>query len=131
MFKTGDSTVNTALRILHTVRDFNNHHYDGVRLFSLDLSKAFDRLLHQVIINQIKQINPGVNTHVVIWLKSFLSDRVQIVSYQNELSKPASINQGVPQGTVLGPPSFNMSFDDLKCLYENACLVKFADDIIR
>ena len=21
-----------------------------------------------------------------------------------------------------------MSFDDLKCLYENACLVKFADD---
>ena len=73
-------------------------------------------------------MNPGFNTRVVNWLKSFLSDRVQIVSYQNELSKPASINQGVPQWMVLGPPSFNMSFDDLKCLYENACLVKFADD---
>ena len=62
------------------------------------------------------------------WLKNFLSDRLQIVSNQNELSKPDSINQGVPQGTVIGPPSFNMSFDDLKCLYEKACLVKFADD---
>ena len=81
-----------------------------------------------IILCQIKQTNPGVNTHIVNWLKGLLSDRVQIVSFQNELSKPASINQGVPQGRVLGPPSFNMSFDDLKCLNENACLVKFADD---
>ena len=116
MFKTGGSTVNAALRILHTVRDFDTHHKDGVRLFSLDLYKAFDRVPHYFIISQIKQIKPGVDTHVATWLKGFLSDRVQIVSYQNELSKPASINQSVTQGTVLGPSSFDMSFDDLKCL---------------
>ena len=54
-FRTGGSTVNAALRILYTVCDFDTHHYDRVRLSSLDLSKAFDRVPHHFINSQISR----------------------------------------------------------------------------
>ena len=47
------------------------------------------------------------------WFKSYLSNRNQYVSVNGFDSGLASINCGIPQGSVLGPPVFLLSINDL------------------
>ena len=42
------------------------------------------------------------------WMSSYLCDQQQIVTVNGELSKPAVLKYGVPQGSVLGPKSYTM-----------------------
>ena len=69
-----------------------------------------------------------MNPYFVNLIRSFLMHRKQFVVYENHRSSTSSTNSGVPQGTVMGPPCFNLSYDDCQVTQTLATFAKFADD---
>ena len=92
----------------------------------LDFAKAFDKVDHQILLQKIKNI--GIGGKLFDWIRSFLSNRNQVVVVDGVLSFLALVISGVPQGTVLGPLLFLIYLNDIAdCL--KYCKIKcFADD---
>ena len=60
-------------------------------------------------------------------IKAFLSQRTQVVKVNGEISSPAAVSSGIPQGSVLGPILFVLYINDLPDgISSNISL--FADD---
>ena len=75
-------------------------------LVLLDLLAAFDTISHQHLIDLLaKKFKIGGT--VLLWIRSYLSDRSYCVKIDSDLSKPICSKIGVPQGSVLGPILFN------------------------
>ena len=75
--------------------------------FYMDLSKAFDSLGHDVLLNKLTYY--GVKNSANDLLRSYLSNRKEYMYGQIDdiSSSIVSINTGVPQGSILGPLLFN------------------------
>ena len=77
----------------------------------LDLSKAFDSISHEILIEKLKCLGfDGTSTQLI---RSYLKDRTQKVVFSGNESDWILLNRGVPQGTVLGPILFNIYVNDL------------------
>ena len=98
-----------------------------IDIFHLDFSKAFDKVPHERLLEKVRA--KGVGVELLGWLRDWLTGRKQKVLCEGHLSTECSVKSGVPQGTVLGPPLFNIFIDDID---EAASLInlllKFADD---
>lgn len=76
----------------------------------------------------MKSLN--LNPYIVNWTINVLSGRQQRVIVDDVTTQFLPINQGVPQGTVLGPILFSLMINDLKAVDpERNILIKFADDM--
>ena len=103
---------------------------DYARIFSVDLSNAFDKVRHSLIISTLTE-DEELDPAVVDWCANFPSCRQQRVSLNGKLSSWRSVNLGVPQGTVHGPIFFNCTTNKLLIpphLTGRNFLLKFADD---
>ena len=96
----------TELQLLHTVHDFTSSLNEKVQIDTvlLDLSKAFDKVVHRYLILKLEYY--GVRHQISQWILSFLSGRTQYVICNGSQSSPIDVISGVPQGTVLGPLLF-------------------------
>ena len=70
-------------------------------LILLDYSRAFDTLNHEILKSMYGYA--GFSNEATTLLTNYLHGRMQAVYYGGKLSNFESTNNGVPQGTILGP----------------------------
>ena len=70
----------------------------------LDLSKAFDTVNHSILFDKLKHY--GIRGLAFEWVKSYFSNRLQFIQFNDCFSASKNISCGVPQGSILGPLFF-------------------------
>ena len=81
---------------------------DGKKIpfsISLDLSKAFDTLNHDILLTKFRYYT--IEVVALNWFQSYLTKLTQCVQYNDTSSSIREIETGVPQVSILGPLLFN------------------------
>lgn len=124
-FRSGHSTALAVSLFIERIYDALDENEYAIGLF-LDLSKAFDTVNHNILIRKLSYY--GIRGLPLQWIRSYLSNRKQYVSYNGHDSNLHDIECGVPQGSILGPLLFLIYINDL--CYQSDVLynILFADD---
>ena len=80
-------------------------------LVFFDAKKAFDTVWHIGLLH--KAIKDGLPGRIIRFLLTWLSNRALRLHVGQTLSKPVSLNSGVPQGSVLAPLTWNYYTGDV------------------
>ena len=95
-------------------------------LILLDLSKAFDCVIHQRLLQKLSAV--GASPASVSWFQSYLTGRTQSVRIDSVLSDPLLITHGVPQGAILSPLLFCTYLNDLPAAPQFCQLESYVHD---
>lgn len=132
-FRKMRSTSLSIFTFLHRLCEDVNLKKDTTALF-LDMSKAFDCVVHSVLLKQLD--NYGIRGIANDLIYSYLTDRKQalcVTMFDNKCLQEAKSTYltnilGVPQGSVLGPLLFIIYINELPCLTKHLPIM-FADDV--
>lgn len=92
----------------------------------LDYSKAFDTANHRLILAKLKHF--GFHADALAWVTSYLGNRKQKVRTDTD-SDWESIQNGVPQGSILGPLLFTVLVSDISECVTAGNYHTYADDV--
>lgn len=123
----GKGTVMATTSIYLNCLKFLDQKSGCIRMATIDLQKAFDRLTHFSIVQACIRFELSKNlTNLIV---SFLTNRRQRVLLNQTFSSWTCVTSGVPQGSVIGPILFCMLMDDLDPVCPNSIYIKYADDL--
>ena len=130
------SSHQSGNKLLHSTETLNIYTTDLIlkamdkkeisALVLLDLSKAFDSICHEKLIQKLSAV--GASPAVVQWFRSCFSDRTQSVRIHSVLSDPLPITHGVCQGAILSPLLFCIYLNDLPGAPKFCQLKSYVDD---
>ena len=100
---------------------------DRTVLLQIDLSKAFDMVSHDKLLNDLNQSD--LPEPLKRWFCCYLKGRQCKVNFRNTTSKCRNVRAGVPQGAVTSPILFNFYLRNLPSPPANVKIVQYADDI--
>ena len=105
-YKSSHSTETALLKIQNDIA-FSVDSGKAVALTLLDLSSVFDTIDHSLLYDCLHDWF-GLDGTVLLWIKSYLSNRKQKIKIGDSLSEAVILPFRVPQGSVLGPLPFTL-----------------------
>ena len=124
-FRKGISSQHSLIIMIEKIRKIlDKGGYAGVLL--TDLSKAFDCIVHDLLIAKLNAY--GFGYEALTFINNYLSDRKQRVRVNTTCSPWKDILYGVPQGSILGVLLFNININDIFLFCEHSNITNYADD---
>ena len=126
-YRKNHSTEEAATKLCDDIRRHANNGCLVGAVF-VDLRKAFDTISHGNLTQKLWSY--GVRSTELEWFTSYLFNRRQKIHIEEQLSKEQPLTSGVPQGSILGPLLFFISFNDLRDSITFSSLIMYADDTV-
>ena len=92
----------------------------------IDLKKTFDTIDHTNLIRKLEFY--GIRGLAGKWVSSYITARLQYVSFDGVNSDVKQVLYGVPQGSILGPKLFILYINDICKISSVLNFILFADD---
>ena len=120
---------NTEITVLHILNDVyqNVDIRNATSLTCLDLSSAFDCVVHSLLLNKLRKLKLSANFMSV--LTSYFTNRTQFVKIGSSISQLLKVIFGVAQGGVLSGSLFNFYINSINLLPLHSTLTLYCDDI--
>ena len=125
-FCQGYSTEMAVADLCSTLQRNNDDGYFTCSIF-VDLSKAFDTVNHNILLNKLEKY--GIRNNMYQLLCSYLNNRKEYTECNNVKSDLKTVLCGVPQGSTLGPLLFYLYINDLP-LHTKFHVHLFVDDTV-
>ena len=123
---TKHSTIHPIIQLLNYCAEYNNKPRTEITLgIFYDLSKAFDVISHDMLLNKLNTY--GIRRNANNLFVSYIANRSQFVDIDGHSSSLLNIQSGVPQGSIIGPLLYFIHVNDIP----NSCtgnILLFADD---
>ena len=124
-FRKKHSTEHAAIELIDRLMDEIDKKNIPIAIF-LDLSKAFDTLNHNILLQKLKYY--GFKDSAISLMQSYLVNRKQYVEIEKIKSKTTTLITGVPQGSILGPLLFIICMNDINQASNVFKFILYADD---
>ena len=119
------STITNLVSVTHFIANTMDHGGQTDIIYT-DLSKAFDRLDHGLLLQKLSDF--GLSLDFLSFFESYLVNRTLNVKYHGFSSIEVLATSGVPQGSVLGPLLFIIFINDI-CQDIQSNVLLYADDL--
>ena len=124
-FQNAHSTEHAILQLVNQITETFSQGKYTLGIF-LDVSKAFDTVNHNILREKLKAY--GIQSENLKWFRSYLSNKKQLILYDDFKTEVKIFKCGVPQGSILEPLLFLIFVNDLSNLTKVLDLVLFTND---
>ena len=120
---------NTEIAVAHILNDVYQSvdRRNATSLTCLDLSSAFDCVIHSLLISKLKKLKLSPNFIKI--LSSYFQNRTQFVKIGDYFSNLINVIYGVAQGGVLSGLLFNFYINSINLLPLHSVLSLYCDDM--
>ena len=124
-FRPKHSTEYTALELIDRIINKMDLNEIPIDIF-LDLSKAFDKIDHTILLHKLKYY--GLEQSTLGLIESHLKNRKQYTEIEESKSEILPLTIGVPEGSILGPLLFIIYINDFSESTKKFDFIIYADD---
>ena len=126
-FRKQRSTSHAISQVLHQIYSNMNRSAITAAVY-IDFSKAFNCVQHSTLLCKLGKMNLSPKT--IQWIASYLVGREQRTLVNGTHSTSLPVNQGVPQGSVLGPLFYIIYSNDIIEKVKKSGFTFYADDTV-
>src|ERR1043165_1332461 len=124
-FRKDHSTFMAVMEMYDKILEARDNGHFSIGIF-LNLSKAFNTVNHEILISKLNHY--GIREICLNWIRDYLRNRKQCISYNGHASSMLDVKCGVPHGSILGPLLFLIYVNDISHTSTTLQFLMFADD---